>query len=111
MRQKTERHQGAAERTIKGTDLGIRKTPGTTLTNEAIGETIYTPPEGESLLRDKLKNWETFLHDDEEIDPLIKMAIGHYQFEAIHPFPDGNGLELIVSDSHFNEGIVFKSGR
>lgn len=77
--------------TIKGTKLDIRKTPGTALTNDATGETIYTPPEGENLLRDKLKNWEAFLHGDEGIDPLIKMAIGHYQFEAIHPFTDGNG--------------------
>lgn len=77
--------------TIKGSELGIRKTPGTTLTNEATGEVMYTPPEGEALLWAMLKNWEDFLHNADEIDPLIRMAIGHYQFEAIHPFPDGNG--------------------
>jgi len=52
---------------------------------------IYTPPSGEAKLRDLLANWEKFLHNETEIDPLIRMAVGHYQFEAIHPFTDGNG--------------------
>lgn len=77
--------------TIKGVDMNIREVPGTKLSNPATGETIYTPPEGEALLRDKLANWESFLHSTEEIDPLIRMAVAHYQFEAIHPFTDGNG--------------------
>jgi len=77
--------------TIKGTAMGIRRTPGTALKNEATGEIIYTPPEGEPLLRDKLSNWERFMHENVEIDPLIRMAMAHYQFEAIHPFTDGNG--------------------
>lgn len=71
--------------------MEIRRVPGTTLTNPATGETIYTPPTGEALLRDKLANWEAFLHQDNDIDPLIRMAVTHYQFEAIHPFTDGNG--------------------
>ncbi len=77
--------------TIKGTDIDIRNTPGTTLMNDVTGERIYTPPEGEALIRDKLANWERFLHEATDIDPLVRMAIGHYQFEAIHPFIDGNG--------------------
>jgi Fic family protein len=52
---------------------------------------VYTPPEGEALLRKLLANWERFLHDAEDVDPLIRMAVAHYQFEAIHPFTDGNG--------------------
>jgi len=76
---------------IKGVDLDIRKTPGTQLINERTGTVIYTPPEGEALLRDKLSNWEQFIHEAEEIDPLVRMAVMHYQFEAIHPFTDGNG--------------------
>jgi Fic family protein len=52
---------------------------------------IYTPPEGEAHLRDMLANWERFLHHQTELDPLVRMAVGHYQFEAIHPFTDGNG--------------------
>ena len=76
--------------TIKGVDMDVRRTPGTALVNERSGELIYTPPEGEALIRDKLANWEQFLHEAEDIDPLVRMAIGHYQFEAIHPFTDGN---------------------
>jgi Fic family protein len=78
-------------RTTKGVEMDIRRTPGTQLINDRSGEVIYTPPEGEALLRDKLANWERFLHNETELDPLIRMAIGHYQFEAIHPFTDGNG--------------------
>lgn len=77
--------------TLHGVEMTVRRVPGTTLSNQATGEIIYTPPEGEALLRKKLHNWEVFLHDQNDIDPLIKMAIGHYQFEAIHPFTDGNG--------------------
>ena len=78
-------------RTLKGVDMDVRKTPGTQLVNDKTGEVIYTPPQGESVLRDMLANWERFIHNEEEIDPLIRMAVGHYQFEAIHPFIDGNG--------------------
>jgi len=78
-------------RTIKGVDLDIRATPGTALMNEATGAVIYTPPEGQNLLRDKLANWERYIHEAEDIDPLIRLAVMHYQFEAIHPFTDGNG--------------------
>ena len=77
--------------TLKGVDMDIRKTPGTQLINDRTGEVIYTPPEGEKTLRDMLANWERFIHNEEEIDPLIRMAVGHYQFEAVHPFIDGNG--------------------
>ncbi len=78
-------------RTIKGVDMDVRSTPGTALMNDRTGEVIYTPPQGAALIRDKLANWERFLHGAEELDPLVRMAIGHYQFEAIHPFNDGNG--------------------
>jgi len=77
--------------TIKGIEMDIRRTPGTQLVSDRNGESIYTPPEGEALLRELLANWERFLHDERELDPLIRMAVGHYQFEAIHPFTDGNG--------------------
>ena len=78
-------------RAIKGIDLDIRRTPGTKLSNQTTGKTVYTPPEGETLLRDKMSNWERFLHERHDIDPVVRMAVGHYQFEAIHPYPDGNG--------------------
>jgi Fic family protein len=91
----------------KGIDMQVRRVPGTQLSNARTGETIYTPPQGESLLRDKLANWEWFCHVDSndlrsederdnervvaQLDPLVRMAVLHYQFEAIHPFLDGNG--------------------
>lgn len=82
----------------KGVEMTVRKVPGTALVNDRTSETIYTPPEGEALLREKLANWERFCHaseDDEalagDLDPLVRMALLHYQFEAIHPFTDGNG--------------------
>lgn len=75
---------------IKQTDFGVRRTPGTRIAN-ARGETIYTPPEGEAVIRDKLRDLETFMHADDGLDVLVKLALVHYQFEAIHPFPDGNG--------------------
>ena len=76
---------------IKNIEMQIRRVPGTALANAATGELIYTPPEGEALLREKLANWERFIHEATDIDPLIRMAVAHYQFEAIHPFLDGNG--------------------
>ena len=75
---------------IKQVDIGIRAIPGTALKND-LGEVIYTPPVGEAVIRDKLANLEQFIHADDGLDPLVKMAVMHYQFEAIHPFPDGNG--------------------
>ena len=93
---------------LKGVQMQVRRVPGTTLANDQTGEVIYTPPAGESLLRDLLANWERFLHNDVEIDPLIRMAAAHYQFEAIHPFTDGNGRTGRVLNSLFliQEGLL-----
>jgi len=77
--------------TITQNKSSVRKTPGTTIKNDATGEIIYTPPEGESLIRSLLFNLEKYIHDADDIDTLIKLAVIHYQFEAIHPFNDGNG--------------------
>lgn len=76
---------------IKGVEMSVRKVPGTALANERTGSIIYSPPEGEELIREKLGNWETYLHQQDDTDALIRMAVAHYQFEAIHPFTDGNG--------------------
>ncbi len=78
-------------RIIKSVDLDIRKVPGTALINDATKKLIYTPPVGENVIRTKLANWERYIHGAEEIDPLIRLAVMHYQFGAIHPFMDGNG--------------------
>ncbi|MFT4154586.1 Fic family protein [Parafilimonas sp.] len=78
---------------IKQNKAGIRNTPGTALKNAINGEVIYTPPCCEEVLREKLASLERFINNPEAspLDPLIKMAFIHYQFEAIHPFADGNG--------------------
>jgi Fic family protein len=78
-------------RTLLAIQLDVRRIPGTALMNQRTGQVVYTPPEGEPLLRQLLANWERYLHEAEGTDPLIRMAVGHYQFEAIHPFTDGNG--------------------
>jgi Fic family protein len=93
---------------IKGVQMNVRRISGTALANDVTGEVIYTPPVGEDLLRDLLANWERFLHNEVEIDPLIRMAVGHYQFEAIHPFTDGNGRTGRVVNSLFliQEGLL-----
>lgn len=78
--------------TLVPTKPGIRKIPGVKIINTATGEVLYTPPEGENLIRDLLSNLEKYINNiDETPDALIKLAVSHYQFEAIHPFLDGNG--------------------
>ena len=79
--------------TIKHNNAGIRTIQGTALKNAINGEVVYTPPSGEDILRKKLAELERFINDNDMslVDPLIKLALIHYQFEAIHPFSDGNG--------------------
>ncbi len=77
--------------TITKDSRGIRNLPGTVIGDAKRGLVLYVPPEGEALLRDKLHNLEEFINSDSGMDPLIKLALIHYQFEAIHPFFDGNG--------------------
>lgn len=89
---------------IKDTPIVVRRLPGTAIANSTTGEVVYTPPDGESRLRDLLANWERFLHGEtgaDDLDPLVRMAAGHYQFEAIHPFVDGNGRTGRVLNSLF----------
>ncbi|MEN6519979.1 MAG: Fic family protein [Armatimonadota bacterium] len=77
--------------TIKQDTAGIRNIPGTALVNPSNRRVVYTPPEGETVIREKLRNMEEYIHSSDGPDPLVKMAVIHYQFEAIHPFLDGNG--------------------
>jgi len=97
-------------RKIKDTNQGIRRNPGTKLANPTTGKIIYTPPEGEEIIRKKLASLEVFINDDEysSLDPLIKMALIHYQFEAIHPFGDGNGRTGRILNVLFliNKGLI-----
>ncbi len=101
---------------IKNIRMDIRRVPGTALANSATGRVIYTPPVGEALLRDKLANWERFVHGADNLDPLIRMAVAHYQFEAIHPFTDGNGrtgrilnLLMLIERELLDEPILYLS--
>ena len=93
---------------IRDVRMTVRRVPGTALVNDATGEVIYTPPEVEGRIRDLLANWERFLHEATEIDPLVRMAAGHCQFEAIHPFTDGNGRTGRVLNSLFlvDQGLL-----
>ncbi len=78
---------------LEKNDAGIRKQGGTCLKNDLTDEVIFTPPQLENDIRNALANLEQYINDSEldDIDPLIKMAIIHHQFETIHPFYDGNG--------------------
>jgi Fic family protein len=76
---------------IKGREMQIRALPGTRIGNPVTGELTYSPPEGRDLIAGKLSEWERFIHAEDGMDPLVRMAVAHYQFEAIHPFTDGNG--------------------
>ncbi|MDE0283247.1 MAG: Fic family protein [Gammaproteobacteria bacterium] len=101
---------------IRNVEMAVRKVPGTTLANDKTGEIIYTPPEGESLIRQLLANWEKYIHDESDVDPVIRMAVSHYQFEAIHPFTDGNGRTgriinnlLLIKDGLLSLPILYLS--
>lgn len=80
----------AVQQALEGNTAGFRKTPGTVLRNEQSGEVVYTPPSPEQIdvLMSEL---EKFIHSESPLDPLVKMALIHHQFETIHPFYDGNG--------------------
>ena len=79
--------------TLEKNNAGLRKVPGTTLKNNSTGEVIYTPPQDYQTIVDLMSNLEIYINDNElsDLDPLIKMAVIHFQFESIHPFYDGNG--------------------
>ncbi len=96
--------------------MEFRRIPGTALANNKTGKVIYTPPVGEALLRDKLANLKRFVHGEDNLDPLVRMAVAHYQFEAIHPFTDGNGrtgrilnLLMLVERGPLDEPILYLS--
>jgi len=80
-------------RLLKGRTDGFREVPGTALINETTGDTVFVPPQDGREVIGHMTALERFVNDDEMsgLDPLIKMALIHHQFESIHPFPDGNG--------------------
>lgn len=100
---------------VKSSTGGIRRVPGTVLANPVTKQVVYTPPSPE-FLDGLLDNWEHFANTDDDVDALIRMAILHYQFEAIHPFIDGNGrvgrilnLLFLVQRNLLPEPILYLS--
>ena len=83
----------AIQSELEKNNAGFRKVPGTTLKNAATGEVVYTPPQDYKKIQELMSNLAQFINDKKicDFDPLVKMAIIHYQFESIHPFYDGNG--------------------
>jgi len=88
----TGNHIVEIQGTLEHNDAGFRKLPGTALKNNA-GEVVYTPPQDPKVIVELMRDLERFINDDAvfDVDPLIKMALIHHQFESIHPFYDGNG--------------------
>jgi Fic family protein len=78
---------------LEENNAGLRKVPGTSLKNQKTGEIIFEPPQDANEIKLLMENLEVFINDETlvDIDPLVKMAIIHFQFESIHPFYDGNG--------------------
>lgn len=89
----TVRHILQIQEIIESNSAGFRKIPGTELKNPATDEAVYIPPQSEAEIKEGMRNLEAYINDDSlsDADPLIKMAVIHYQFESIHPFYDGNG--------------------
>ena len=92
---------------VEHNKAGIRSVPGTVIKNTLTGEIVYTPPQEKTEILEYMKNLEDYINNDDDMaDPLIKLAMIHYQFESIHPFYDGNGrtgriiniLYLILKD-------------
>ncbi len=83
----------AIQETLENNMAGFRKLPGTTLKNANTGEIIYTPPQHPDEIIRLMNNLEAYINTPEadDLDPIVKMAIIHFQFESIHPFYDGNG--------------------
>ncbi len=101
---------------IRNKPVKVRKVPGTAL-QQAPGQIMYTPPDGEKLLRDLLDNLFIWMNSDDQIHPIIKAAIAHYQFESIHPFTDGNGrtgrimvVLYLVEQRLLRAPVLFLSG-
>lgn len=81
----------AVQAELEQNRAGLRKLPGTVLKNEATGQTIYEPPQDAAAVESLMGNLIDFIHAADGLDPLLRMAIAHHQFESIHPFYDGNG--------------------
>lgn len=105
------------QKELEENNAGLRKLPGTALINDLTNEVIYTPPDNFDTISDLMKNLEEYLNNDaDDVSPLIKLAIQHYQFESIHPFYDGNGrtgriinVLYLILKGLLNEPILYLS--
>ena len=104
------------QKILEESQAGIRKLPGTALRNAATERVIYTPPDDYQTLSRLMKNFENYINAQDDISPLIKMAVQHYQFESIHPFYDGNGrtgriinILYLILHGHLNKPILYLS--
>jgi len=79
------------QKVLEQNDAGVRRQSGTVLRNMATGEVVFEPPQDHEVIQELLANLEQYINEPNDIDPLVNMAIIHYQFESIHPFYDGNG--------------------
>ena len=104
--------------TLEENEAGFRKQSGTVLKNEQTGEVVYTPPQTYDEVVAHMNNLEEFINNNElsDLDPLVKMAIIHHQFESIHPFYDGNGrtgriinILYLVKEGMLNLPILYLS--
>jgi len=86
-----KKHIVAIQQVLEENNAGVRKQSGTVLRNVQAGEVIFTPPQNFETIEKLLSNLETYMNEPNDLDPLVSMAIIHYQFETIHPFYDGNG--------------------
>ncbi len=102
---------------LQASPARVRDQPGTYIGTPGTHTRIYTPPEGRDVILDHLSAWERFIHGDHGMDPLVMMALAHYQFEAIHPFFDGNGrtgrilnMLLLIETGLLQLPILYLSG-
>lgn len=101
---------------LQGREMDVRAVPGTRIASPATQRIVYAPPEGADIIREKLSAWERFVHAEDDLDPLVRMALAHYQFEAIHPFYDGNGrtgrvinILMLIEAGLLNDPILYLS--
>ncbi|MCL4163274.1 UNVERIFIED_CONTAM: hypothetical protein GTU68_019239, partial [Idotea baltica] len=106
----------AVQEELERNQAGFRKVPGTVLKNENTGETIYEPPQSGVEVEDLMTNLVDFIHADDGLDPLLRMAICHHQFESIHPFYDGNGrtgrilnILILIRENLLNIPVLYLS--
>jgi len=104
------------QKIVEPTKGGIRKLPGTIIVNDRTNEIVHTPPQTETEIRELMQNLEKYINDNQDYDPLVQVALIHFQFESIHPFYDGNGrtgrilniLYLVLKDK-IQEPILYLS--